>query len=118
MSPADGEEFKLRYVNFQTIAKKVVTERSESRVHANDKHRQAGFWFRNHDLSIIGVLHYKCVRRMKTKVISKRTEQNRTVRRALEDPLLYGTRSRCFNLAIRASEANTLSVTVQVILEP
>ena len=52
---------------------------------------------------------------MKTQVISKRTEQNRAERRALEDPLLYGTRSRCFNLAIRASEANNLSVTVQVI---
>ena len=55
---------------------------------------------------------------MKTQVICKRAEKNGAEGGALEDPLRYGTRSGCFNLAIRASEADTLCVTVQVILKP
>ena len=118
LAGSNGEQFKLRYVNFETVAMKIVAERSESGLHASDKGRQVRFWFRNDDLSIIGVLHNECIRRMKTQVVREGAEQKWPQRRALEDSLLNRARSRYFSLAIRASKADTLSVTVQVILKP
>ena len=80
--------------------------------------RNVRFWVRNNDLSVVGVLHDLCVAGVQAQVIDERAEENWAQARALEDALIDCQTRRSTTATIRASDANTLSMTFDIVFEP
>ena len=96
MFGAEDNEFKLGYVNLESVEVKVVAEARQRVFQTRDKVRNVGFWARNNDLSVVGVLHDLCVAGVQAQVIDERAEENWAQARALEDALIAGLCSTHF----------------------